>query len=205
MILGRETNTMTSTWKVGSPSLIAYGVLTICIGMALSAAGTFMTNPMREELGYLLAEVFTGFCLVIASVFLGVMRARTESNRNVAIYLFAWTASIACWFVCWLLQPSTENFPLLLSLAGLHGLFWALWCVGLALEFRSLKARVAILCFFGGTTCSLGIILATRSGVGMLSAVTAAACFMLFLGTQTLFTAALLHRQFEKRRVLVRL
>jgi len=86
MILGRETNTMTSTWNVGSPSLIAYGVLTICIGMALSAAGTFMTNPMREELGYLLAEVFTGFCLVIASVFLGVMRARTESNRNVAIY-----------------------------------------------------------------------------------------------------------------------
>jgi hypothetical protein len=196
---------MSNIWKAGSPSLIAYGVLTICLGMILSATGTFMTNPMREELGYLLCEVFTGLCLVITSVFLGVMRARTQSTRNVAIYLLAWTASIVCWFVCWLLQPSTEDFPLLLSLAGLHGLFWGLWCVGLALEFRSLKARAAALCAFGGITCSLGIILATRSGMGRLSAVTAAACFMLFLGTQTLFTAVLLHRQFERKKVLVRL
>jgi hypothetical protein len=194
---------MSNAWKAGSPSLIAYGVLTVCLGMILSVCGTVMTKPMGEELGYLLAEVFTGFCLLIASVFLGVMRARTESTRNVAIYLLAWTASIVLWFVCWLLQPSTEDFPLLLSLTGLHGLFWGLWCVGLALDFRSSKARAFVLCAFGGITCSLGIILATRSSVSRLGAVTAAACYMLFLGTQTLFTAMLLHREFEKRKVLV--
>ncbi len=190
--------------KVGSPSLVAYGVLTIVLGMALSASGTLMTNPMGEELGYLLAEVFTGICLVIASVSVGVMRAKINSTRNVAIYLLAWTLSVVSWFVCWILQPSTEDFSLLLSLAGLHGLFWGLWCVGLALDFRSLRGRAAILCFFGGTTCSIGIILATRSGIGKLSAVTAAACYLLFLGTQTLVTAALLHRQFERKNVLVR-
>jgi len=195
---------MLNASKVGSPSLVAYGVLTICLGMALSATGTFMTNPMREELGYLLAEVFTGLCLVIASVFLGVLRARIHSTRNVATYLLAWTFSVACWFVCWILQPSTEDFPLLLSLAGLHGLFWGLWCVGLAMDFRSLRSRAAILCFLGGTTCSIGIILATRAGVGRLSAVTAASCYMLFLGIQTLVAAALLHRQPEKNSVLVR-
>lgn len=196
---------MSNMWKGGSPSLIAYGVLTLCLGMLLSAIGTFMTNPMREELGYLLCEVFTGLCLVIAGTFLGVMRARAQTTRNVAIYLLAWTASIICWFVCWILQPSTDDFLLLLSLAGLHGLFWGLWCVGLAVEFRSHKARAAVLCLFGGITCSLGIILATRSEINKLDAVTAAACFMLFLGTQTLFTAVLLHRQFEKQRALVRL
>ena len=195
---------MLNASKVGSPSLVAYGVLTICLGMALSATGTFMTNPMREELGYLLAEVFTGLCLVIASVFVGVLRARIHSTRNVATYLLAWTLSVACWFVCWILQPSTEDFPLLLSLAGLHGLFWGLWCVGLAMDFRSLRSRAAVLCLFGGTTCSIGIILATRSGVGRLSAVTAASCYMLFLGVQTLVTAALLHRQPVKDSVLVR-
>jgi hypothetical protein len=195
---------MLNASKVGSPSLVAYGVLTICLGMALSASGTFMTNPMREELGYLLAEVFTGLCLVIASVFVGVMRARIHSTRNVAIYLLAWTFSVACWFVCWIIQPSTEDFPLLLSLAGLHGLFWGLWCVGLAMDFRSLRSRAAILCLFGGTTCSVGIILATRSGIGRLSAVTAASCYMLFLGIQTLVTAALLHRQFDRQRIFVR-
>ena len=193
---------MSNLSKAGSPSLIAYGVLTVCLGMILSVCGTFMSNPMRDELGYLLAEVFTGFCLLIASVFLGVMRAQTESTRNVATYLLAWTASTVCWFVCWLFQPSTEDFPLLLSLTGLHGLFWGLWCVGLALDFRSLKARALVLCAFGGTTCSLGIILATRSGISRLGAVTAAACYMLFLGTQTLLTAVLLHRQFEKKKVL---
>ena len=161
-----------------------------------------MTNPMKEELGYLLAEVFTGFCLLIASVSLGVMRARTESTRNVAVYLLAWTASIVCWFVCWLLQPSSEDFPLLLSLAGLHGLFWGLWCVALALNLRASAARAVVLCVFGGTTCSLGIILATRSGISRLSAVTAAACYLLFLGTQTLFAAAVVHRGFEKKKVL---
>jgi hypothetical protein len=200
----REINTMIDSSKVTSPSLVAYGVLTICLGMALSASGTFMNDPIREELGYLLAEVFTGLCLVIASVFVGVMRTRIQSPRNVAIYLLAWTASVACWFVCWILQPSTEDFSLLLSLTGLHGLFWGLWCVGLAMDFSSLRSRAAILCLFGGTTCSLGIIIATRTGIGRLSAVTAASCFMLFLGIQTLATAALLHRQFEQKRVLVR-
>jgi hypothetical protein len=172
--------------------------------MILSVCGTLMTHPIGEELGYLLAEVFTGFCLIVASIFLGVMRARNESARNVAIYLLAWTASIALWFVSWLFQPSTEDFPLLLSFAGLHGLFWSLWCVSLALNFRLLKLRALILCLFGGTTCSVGIILATRSGIGRLSAVTAAACYMLFLGTQTLFTAILLHREFEKQKVVAR-
>jgi hypothetical protein len=202
--LEMEINTMLNASKVGSPSLVAYGVLTVCLGTALSAMGTFMTNPIREELGYLLAEVFTGLCLVIASVFAGAMRARVQSTRNVAIYLLAWTFSVLCWFVCWILQPSTEDFPLLLSLVGLHGLFWGLWCVRLAMDFRSLRSRAAILCLFGGITCSVGIILATRSGIGRLSAVTAAACYMLFLGTQTLVTAALLHRQFESKRVLAR-
>lgn len=164
-----------------------------------------MSTPMWEELGYLLAEVFTGFCLLVASVYLAVMRSRTESTRNLSVYLLAWTISIVLWFGCWLLQPTTEDFPLLLSLVGLHGLFWGLWCVGLALDFRALKARVLVLCTFGGTTCSLGIILATRSGIGRLSAVTAAACYMLFLGTQTLFTAMLLHREFEKKKVFAEL
>lgn len=196
---------MSNLWKAGSPSLIAYGVLAVCLGMILSVCGTFMTHPMGEELGYLLAEVFTGFCLLVASVFLGVMRARTDSTRTIAVYLLAWTASIVLWFVCWLLQPSTEDFPLLLSLVGLHGLFWGLWCVGLALNFRMLKARALILCTFGGTTCALGIILASRSGIGRLSAVTAAACYMLFVGTQTLFTAILMHREFEKKKVFAEL
>jgi hypothetical protein len=196
---------MSNVWKAGSPSLIAYGVLAICLGMILSVCGTIMSTPMWEELGYLLAEVFTGFCLLVGSVYLAVMRSRTESTRNVSVYLLAWTISIVLWFVCWLLQPATEDFPLLLSLVGLHGLFWGLWCVGLALDFRALKARVLLLCMFGGTTCSLGIILATRSGIGRLSAVTAAACYMLFLGTQTLLTAILLHREFEKKKVFAEL
>jgi hypothetical protein len=163
-----------------------------------------MTDPMREELGYLLAEVFTGLCLVVASVFVGVMRSRINSARNVAVYLLAWTFSVVCWFICWVFQPSTDDFSLLLSLTGLHGLFWGLWCVGLALNSRSLRGRAAILTFLGGTACALGIILATRSGMGRLAAVTAAACYMLFLGTQTLLTAALLHRHVEGKKILAR-
>ncbi|KAA6456270.1 hypothetical protein DYQ86_26095 [Acidobacteria bacterium AB60] len=193
---------MSSAWKGGSPSLIAYGVLTVVLGMLLSVCGTVMTKPITEELGYLLAEVFTGFCLLVASVFAGMMRARGESTRNIAIYLGAWTASVVLWFVCWLLQPARDESPLLLSLTGLHGLFWGLWCVGLALQFRALKARAAMLCLFGGSMCSAGILLATRTGISRLAAVTAAACFMLLLGTQILFTAIVLHREFAKKKVL---
>lgn len=194
---------MSSAWKTSSFSLVAYGVVVVCLGMILSVCGTFMTHPMGEELGYVLAEAFTGFCLFGASVFMGVIRAKTESTHNVVVYLLAWTASIVLWLVCWLFQPSTQDFPLLLSLAGLHGLFWGLWCVGLALNFRSLKARAFILCSIGGITCSLGIILATRSGISRLSAVTAAACYMLFVGAQAIFAAVLLHRDFERRKISV--
>ncbi len=180
--------------RIRKPSLTPFGAMAICIGMALSLVGTLMADPENEAVGYISAEVLTGVCLLIGGALLVATYTRLGSSRTKAIHLVALTASIAAWFVCWLLRSTSGDLPLLLSLAGLHGLIWGLWCIGLALYSGSSSLKASLFCMLGSSTCSIGIILATHAGVSKTEAVTASACYMAFLGAQALLVSLLLLR-----------
>jgi hypothetical protein len=184
---------MLRTWKVGR-HLMGPGVLMLCLGTALYSLASLMTNPMLDELGYTMAVALTALCLLITGVYLGVRANRARHFRQVAIYLLVGEFSIACWVIFWLIQSAPLDIRLLVLLAGLHGLFWGLWYVRLAFHFQAYRRKSVVLFVLAGTTSSLGIILATQSPLSKISAVTAVACYAMFLGVQILLTSVFLYR-----------
>lgn len=193
---------MANPLRIGSPSLTKHGVLMIGFGTALCALGTLMAKPTNEQLGYMLAGALTVLCLLITCIFLGTRENRTFPQRLGAIYLIVGASSIACSLIFWLIQAASVDLRALGILAGVLGLFWGSWYMRLAFQFQSNATKAFILCSLAATTSSFGIILATRSGLSKLTTVTLVGCYMIILGVQIYLTAAFLHREYARARVL---
>ena len=186
---------MAMKWDVGRHFLIGHGVFMVSLGIALNVFGFFMADPYLSALGYTMAVVLTVLGLLIPGVYLGVLENREGHRRPAKIYLLVGTFSIACWLIFWLIQSAPTDLRLLELLAGLHGLFWGLWYVRLALHFNTYARQAVVLSVLAAATSSIGLILATQSQMTQLGAVTAVACYMTFIGMQILFTAVYLHRK----------
>lgn len=186
---------MVKTWNLGRIFLMGPGVLMLCLGMALFSLGSLMANPMLDKLGYTMTVVLTALCLLIAGVYLWVLENRARHRHPVPIYLLVGAFSIVCWLIFWLIQSAPLDIRLLVLLAGLHGLFWGLWYVRLALHFQAYAKKAVVLSVLAATTSSMGIILATQSELTQLSAVTVVACYMTFIGIQILLTTVYLYRE----------
>jgi hypothetical protein len=193
---------MANTLKIGKHSLTNHGVLMIGLGTALCALGSLMARPMREQIGYALAAALTAICLLIACISLGIRENRIIPQRLAAIYLMAGASSIVCCLVFWLIQSASIDLRVLGVLAGLVGLFWGFCYMRLAFQFQTSSIKAPILCAMAATTSSIGIILATRSGLSKLSSVTSVGCYMTLLGVQIYLTAAFLHREYVEARVI---
>lgn len=191
---------MASTLKVGRYFLTRHGVLMIGLGTALCALGSLMARPAREQLGYVLAESLTAICLLIACVSLGMRGNKALPQRFAATYLMAGAASIVCYLIFWLIQSASLDVRVLGIFAGLIGLVWGSWYMRLAFQFQSNSIKALLLCGLAATTSSLGIVVATRSGLSRLSAVTATGCYLIVLGIQIYLTAAFLHREYARVR-----
>ena len=194
---------MANTWKVGGLSLVRQGMLMLCLGMSLCVLGSLMANPDYDALCYGLAAGMSSVCLLIAGVNGGVPTKMTRLGRPVAVYLVVGASVITCWLIFWLFQSALTDIRLLVVIAGLHGLFWGLWYVKLAFHFQSYSGKAIVLCVLAGATSSLGIVLATWSGLSKLSAVTTVACYMTYMGIQIFLTAVLLHRESEAEKDFV--
>lgn len=190
---------MVRAWKVGTPFVMGHGVFMLCLGMALCSLGSFMTNPMVEALGYTMAVLLTATCLLGQALIacIRVLANRAWRRREFYIYLWAWVFSVVCWLVFWLNRLAPLD--ILVLLAGLHGLFWSLWYVGLAFHLQAYPRKAGLLCVLAGTTSAIGIILSTQSNLSDISAVTAVACYTTWIGIQTLLTAPYLFRNWEGR------
>lgn len=190
---------MAKTSKVGLTIATAPGVLMLSLGMALSALGSYMTNPSIEPAGYITAVLLTAACLLgpVLVAGIGISLNGKWRSREVCIYLWLGAFSVVCWLVFWL----THLAPLemLVLLAGFHGLFWSLCYVWLALHLQASPRKSAILCLLAGTTSSLGIILATHSNSTDISAVTAVACYITWIGIQNLLTVPYLFHNLDYR------
>lgn len=187
---------MAKTLKVGRHFLLGQGVLMLCLGMALSALGSVMANPTLEGPGYAIAIVLTSLFLVIPGAYLVLLANRGRFHRPITTYLLAAAFSFVCWLSFWLIQSAPFDPPLLLvMLAGLHGLVWGLWYLRLAFHFKVYKRKAALLCVLGATTSFLGIVFATQPQLSRLGAVTAFACYAMFIGVQVLLTTGYLYRE----------
>ncbi len=189
---------MVKTWNIGRHFLMGHGVLMLCLGIALCLLGSLMADPSLDTLGYTTAVVLTALGLLISVGYLEVMEYRAGQRRLANLYLLAGALSIACWLIFWLIQSAPTDLRLLVLLAGLHGLFWGLWYVRLADHFQAYARKAVVLSVLAATTASIGIILATQSQPSKLSAVTAVACYMMFIGIEILLTTLYLYRECGK-------
>lgn len=183
--------------------LTKHGVLMIALGTLVCALGSLMARPVREQLGYILAGIITIACLLIAYRSLG-LRARTMPQGLMRIYLAGGILSIACCMVFWLVQPGAPDIRVLGVIAALLGLFWGSCYMRLAFHYSANPIQSGAFSILAATTSSLGIILASRSGLSKLGVVTADGCYMIMLGVQVYLTAAFLHREVARTQALER-
>ena len=190
---------MVRVWKVSTRFVMGHGVFLLCLGMALCSLGSFMTNPKVEALGYMVAVFLTAVCL-LAQVLVACIRMlinRTWHRREFYIYIVVALSAIACWLVFWLYRLAPLD--MLVLLAGLQGLFWSLWYLGIAFHLQGSSRKAGVLCVLAGATSTMGIIQSTQSGLSDISAVTAVACYITWIGIQTLLTVPYLFRNWEGR------
>lgn len=190
---------MVRACKVGTRLVMGHGVFLLCLGMALCSLGSFMTNPKVEALGYMVAVFLTAVCL-LAQVLVACTRMlinRTWHRREFYIYIVVALFAIASWLIFWLYRLAPLD--MLILLAGLQGLFWSLWYLGIAFHLQGSPRKAGVLCILAGVTSTMGIILSTQSGLSDISAVTEVACYITWIGIQTLLTVPYLFRNWEAR------
>lgn len=187
---------MAKKWRVQSrPLLVGHGLLMLCLGMVLFFLSSLISDPHLEKMGYAAANVVTTGCLLIAaSVFL-VFARRLRHPRPMVVYLWVSALSVACWVTFWFVQSSPVDIPLLALLAGMHGVFWSLWYVRLALNFQGYPAKAILLSILAATMSFLGAILATQAELSQIRAVLIVAGYTTYVGIATLCMAVYLFRE----------
>jgi hypothetical protein len=185
--------------RLGTSYVMGHGLFMLCLGMALCSLGSFMTNPRVEASGYTAAVVLTGASLIgmLLLVCRGMIANGVSYRRGFGIYMWIGLFSIACWVVFWLNRLAPLD--MLILLAGLQGLFSSLWYVAVAFQLRAYPRQSSILCVLAGITSAIGIFLSTQPNLSDISAVTAVACYLTWIGIQTLLTAPYLFRGLEQR------
>lgn len=190
---------MVRAWKVSPQYVMWHGVLILCLGIALCCLGSFMTDPRVEAFGYTVAVFLTAACLVVPVFFACVAALVRKAWRRTAFYVYfvAGVLSVACWLIFWLNRLAPLD--MLVLIAGLYGLVWSLWYVGLAFHLQADPRKAALLSVLAGTTAAVGIILSTQSDLSDISAVTAVACYITWIGLQTLVTVPYVFRNLKGR------
>ena len=186
---------MVKAGTVGSRFLMRHGFFMLCLGMILCSVGSWMTNPQNVASGYMLAVVVTSVGLLVPGILI-CMRRGCDGARHSAsrIYFMAGIVLLACWLFLWMYQSAPTHLRLLVLLAGAQGVFWGLWYLRLAFRFRGDTRKASGLCILAGVTSVLGMILATQSHLSAISAVTAVACYSLWIGVKMLATTPYLYR-----------
>jgi len=180
---------------LGRALMAGHGLLMLCLGMALFIVSNLMSDPLFEKSGYAAANVVTALGLLIpVSAFL-VSARRLRHSRPLFVYLWVSALSIVCWATFWFAQSSPMNMPLLVLLAGLHGIFWSLWYVRMAYRFQASSSKAILLSIIAAAVSFLGMILATEAGASLVHAVATVAGYAIYIGISTLGVTLYLFRE----------
>lgn len=190
---------MSTVRRASNLSVVAHGVLMLCLGMALFSLISFMTTPKLQAQGYRLAVLLTAVCLLAPGLaaFIGAMTKSAWRSYRHFISALAAGFSIAFWLSFWLNQSDPFGIDLLVFLAGLHGIFWGIWYLGLAQSLRTYPLKAGVVCLLGAATSAIGIVIAAESTMSEIGAVTAVASYATFVGIEILITALYLFRNWE--------
>jgi len=180
--------------RLDPDSLLKHGILMIALGTAVCALGSVMAKPIREQTGYFSAALLLSAGLVAATLTPGLRGIQALPRRLAVAYV-----AVGLLMVCYVAGSAFRAGLLEMSLVGLLAAFlaayWASRYITLASTFQPYSAKAIGLCALAAANSSLGIVLATQTGLSRLGIVTMAGCYVIALGVQTYLTAVLLHRE----------
>lgn len=192
-----------TTTRLDSDSLLKHGVLMIALGTATCALGSVMARPAHQQLGYVVAAMLLGAGLLFALLRLEFRGTRALPRRVTAAYI-ATGLLMVCYVAYSTVQGGLLDTPLVGLLAGLIGLYWSSRYMALASTFKALSPQAIGLCALAAANSSMGVILATRTGLSKLGVVTMAGCYVILLGVQVYLAAVVLYREVMRENVLER-
>lgn len=180
----------------GSCYVMGQGIFILCLGMALCFLGSWMTSIKENALGYPLAAIVVAIGLLVPGILLSVegMQKRLGICPK-KLYLLMGLVSIVDCGLLWIVPFSYYlNANILPLLAGGLGVFWGMWFVRIAFHLHGCPGKAGAVCISAGITTFLGILIALQSDLSSRTAVTAVACYMLWIGIQILLVVPLLYR-----------
>jgi hypothetical protein len=192
---------MTRLGQVETESLLKHGMLMIALGTAVCALGSLMAQPIRRELGHLIASTAIGTYLLIALLSAGLREKQVFSQRITAAY-FAVGSGMVCYAILVAIQSNSLDEPLVSLIVGLLGLFWASWYLRIAFTFSAVSPQAIGLCALAAVNSSLSVTIGTRTELSKLTSVTVSGCYTILLGVQIYITAVVFHSVLEREKVV---
>ncbi len=185
--------------NIGSLYVISHAIFILILGMAICFLGEWMTSIRGSNPGYALAVVATAVGFLVPGAILAVDKYKCQLNiRPQKAYLVMCAVLFVCGSITWAaFSLDGQNTHVLTLLAAGMGIFWSLWLIRLAFYVQSCPGKSGALCCLSGVITFIGILLAVQSNLSMLTAVTAVACYMIWIGIQILLVVPLLYREWN--------
>lgn len=175
--------------------LLKHGILMIALGTGVCALGSIMARPIREHAGYLFAAILLVVGLAAALLTPGLRTVGAPIPRRVTAAYIAVGLLMACYVAISAFQAGSLEMPLVGLLAAFLALFWASRFITLASTFHPYSPQAIGLCTLAAANSSLGVVLATRTGLSRMGIVTMTGCYVILLGVQVYLSAVVLYRE----------
>jgi hypothetical protein len=181
------------------------GVGMLGLGTVLLALGAIQSAHGANAWMMATASVLVSVGMLLPLGWMGVTSRMPATRMSLAgillaagVFFLAYRSFPA---TVWIMLPSgglgvsnPGTVWITLPAAGM-GILWSLWLLRLALSVQHEKGKARLLVLASGWTATLGILLAVQSDLSRFTAITAAACFALWIGVQILMSIPLLYRE----------
>lgn len=183
--------------KVHTTVLIVQGVLMIGLGLALFWVSSTMTNILYEVAGCIVAVLLTAACLLLIGVIdcIAGLTIRKGHRRELHFYLFFGATSMIAGLFFWFSQWGSVQ--ILVTLAGLQGLFWGVWDLRFASHLKDHLRERRALRILGGITLGLGLLLVAGMELSSRGALTLLACYLTYIGIHVLMIGLYIYRPWK--------
>jgi uncharacterized membrane protein HdeD (DUF308 family) len=183
--------------KVHTTVLIIQGVLMIGLGLSLFWLGKTITDVFSEIAGCIVAVLLTAAFLLLLGVIdcIGGLTIRKGHRRELHFYLFLGATSMALGLILWF--SPWGSVQVLAVLAGLQGLFWAMWDLRFSSHLSDHPRERNGLRVLGVTTLALGLALITGMELRSQLALLLLASYVTYIGIQILMVGFYIYRHWN--------
>lgn len=183
--------------RVHTTVLMVQGALMIGFGLTLFWLGKTITDIFSEIAGCIVSVLLTAALLLLLGIIdcIGGLTIRKGHRRELHFYLFSGATSMVLGSILWF--SPWGSVQVLAVLAGLQGLFWAMWDLRFASHLSDHPRERGGLRILGFTTLALGLALVTGMELRSHLALLLLASYVTYIGIQILMVGFYIYRHWN--------